>query len=520
MERKSGRIFGGVVVFVMLVSAAFVSTLVNAEVSQDFNTSFSKKLVEKPSTARLIGRLSERLVSSSNLFGAVVHTECDGVEVSKQLRWNVYEGFNVDNDNGTGVNGMDVEVKYIVFPWVEFEPDFAVGMIFSLSVNRLGEEVKNKNLTVSLDATVGGTKVEVGYWSPNESGNVVPDSVTLTFMPLYYPLEGLGFRLALLPNYSSGVENKTLVLFADYKRSEVERRYSIRFDPAVETQVEFKPTKSEGKWRYTFIRFSEIETLVTTVVKNVVGSSEKETTLVIDKLPEEMSFYLQTTPFTSEGGMFLYESTNTFNVNLQVVSSDVGVCRYITLLNTPRRLEAKWVPNRLNGSYSLSVESNNTRFMLRDSVFDPSVNLTVSNLHDVDLRAFWNLSQPGNFTLTKSRGLVADLSFKLGDWHADVNTRLTSERLFLSWYLNVSGYMFVDTDWEPATTTEVEISSEDLGFRVSAETLKAEDFLIQWVLWPPEDWDLSWSGEIDFVDLSIDIFSEGSWYHLWPLSQQ
>ncbi|KAA0007501.1 MAG: hypothetical protein FE035_01640 [Thermoplasmata archaeon] len=518
MERKSGRIFGGVVVFVMLISTLFASTLVNADVSQDFNTSFSKKLVEKPSTVRLIERLSERSVSSNNLFGAVVHINCDGVKVSKELKWNTYKAIDVDKNNTTGVNGMDVEVKYIVFPWVEFEPEFAVGMIFSLSVNRLGKEVKNKNLTVSLNTTIGGTKVEVGYMSPNETGNEVPDSVTVTFMPLYYPMECVGFRLALLPNYRSGVENKTLVLFTNYERENTEKGFSVKFDPAVETQVEFKPTKSEGEWKYTFMRFSEVETLVTAKVKNVVGSSEKETTVIVDKLPEEMSFSLQLTPFTSEGGVFLYESTNVFNVKLEVISSETGVCKYITLLNTPKKVEAKWNPMRLNGSYSLSVVSNNTRFMLRDTPFNPAVNLTVTAVQDLDLMATWNLSQPGNFTLTKSRGLVANLDFKIGDWYAKVNSRLSSDKLFLSWYLNVSGYISIDTDWQPASTTNVEMRSESRGFKVSAETLKAEDFLLQWVLWPPQEWNLSWSGEIDFVDLNIDIFSEGSWYHLWPLS--
>lgn len=512
---KRGRVYVTVATVLLLTSTMFTSVSAEVWSSTHSNVYHHSKMIRKGFVGIV---LAEELNEQLGFFSATLHTECDGVNVSRELKWNVYEPVNVDNDSGTGVNGMDVEVKYIVFPWVEFEPEFAVGMIFTLSVNTIGEEVKDKNLTVYLDVTIGGSRIELGYQSPNETGNEAPDSVTVTFMPLYYPREGVGFRLALLPNYVDDVENKTLVLFADYHREEVERRFSVRFDPAVEAQAEFKPVKSKGKWRYSFMRFSDVETIVTATVKNIVGSTEKRTTLIIDKLPEEMSFSLQVTPFTSEGGMFLYESTSIFNVKLQVISNETGVCKYITLLNTPRRVKAKWNPARLNGSYSLSVESNNTRFMLRDTPIDPTVNLTVTALQNIDLAATWNLSQPGNFTLTKGEGLLVDLNFKIGDWHAKVNSRLTSEKLSLSWYLNVSGYMFIDTDWQPVATTNAEIRSEDLGFRVSAETLKAEDFLLQWVLWPPQEWNLSWSGEIDFVDLNIDIFSEGSWYHLWPPS--
>lgn len=80
-----------------------------------------------------------------------------------------------------------------------------------------------------------------------------------------------------------------------------------------------------------------------------------------------------------------------------------------------------------------------------------------------------------DFTLIKTGGLNVNLLFMLfilHEWRANINNELTAELLSLSWYLNVSGYMGVDTNWYPATATTVEVRSEELGFMLTAEIFK------------------------------------------------
>ncbi|HEC95143.1 MAG TPA: hypothetical protein ENI45_04165 [Thermoplasmatales archaeon] len=447
-----------------------------------------------------------------------IHTRCDATEKSRKLSLFTPDAIDIDNNNATGIDGKDIEAQVILFPWIELEPDIAIGFIVSLSVQRLGEEIKDKNVSVSLNITIGDTRIQLGYLSPDKPGNEVPESVTTTFMPLLYPFQqGIGFRLALIPQYDNGDQgNKTITLYACYSRENMERGFSLTFDPAIETQMEFKPAKEEGQWQYTFYRFGEIESKVTAMVEKTKDGKEKKVTVIINKLPKEMTFSLQVSPFTKGGGTLLYESTSTFDVDMRVETDELGICRYATIRRTPRRLYATWEPSLVNGSYLLSTESEGTTFILQDNLVDPIINLTVRNLQTIDLRATWNLTQPGNFTLIKTGGLNVNLLFTLDEWRANINTELTAELLSVSWHLNVSGHMGVDTNWDPATTTTIEIRSDELGFKITAETLKAEDFLLQWVLWPPQEWDISWSGEIDFFSLAIDIFVEGSWYHLWP----
>lgn len=126
----------------------------------------------------------------------------------------------------------------------------------------------------------------------------------------------------------------------------------------------------------------------------------KKVTTVVNKLPKEMTFSLQVSPFTRGGGMPLYESTSTFDVELRVETDELGICGYATIQRTPRRLYATWESSLVNGWYLLSTESDGTTFTLQDNLVednlvDPLINLTVRNLQTIDLHATWNLTQPG-----------------------------------------------------------------------------------------------------------------------------
>jgi len=450
------------------------------------------------------------------LFTNTIHTECNGIEKSTDITFGVFNDINVDNDINTGENGNDVRVQYLLLPWIEFEPAITIGIIFTVSIERIGEEIKNSDFNITMEVRDGD--INVGFWSPSETGNEIPDSTRISFMLIFNPFEKTsGFGFYINPEYSTDIENKKVVLFADYNDEGMQRGFSFEYDPPVETQITVMSTREQGQWQYNFNRKSSLSSKLTSIFKTKEGENEKETIFSIDKLPDDLSFSLGLTPFGNEGGHFIYESSEMYDIELMVTTSEIGVCRYATMRNTPKKIFAEWTPTLMNGSYSISIESDGTDFMLKNSLIDPTINLTVSNIESIDISATWNLTNPGDFTVEKKSELNIDLEFKIGEWIAKLNAQPTANYLSTGWLINTTGYLQIDTNNQPLSTIDLIIIGEDIGMRTIGEYFKTEDFFLGWTLWPPIEWDLDVSGEIDFASLAIDIFLYGYWYNLWPL---
>jgi hypothetical protein len=60
------------------------------------------------------------------------------------------------------------------------------------------------------------------------------------------------------------------------------------------------------------------------------------------------------------------------------------------------------------------------------------------------------------------------------------------------------------------------IKGSDLGIRAVAEVFKSQDFRLDWTIWPPLEWNLERSGEVDHISLLIEVYIEGNWLRLWP----
>jgi len=298
MEKKSivlkKRKFTILVIFtlicILLLSGLTTSISTSFYVSGNDVKENSSKFSDRFRNNRLIEEMNNKVNEKNllnDLFNVMIHTKCGEVEKSKELNWIRIDNIDVDNDSGTGVGGKDIEIKYLIFPWIEFEPDIAFGAIFYLTIDRITEDIKNENFTVNLETTFGENEVQVGYWSPDIEGNEIPDSVTVTLTILYYPTQkGIGYKLDVIPNYDSGNYDKEIVMLAKYSGDNIERDFSIEFDPPIETHIEYKPTKSEGLWQYEFIRYSGSNSTVTTTLRKVDGGEEGKTTFVIDKLPK------------------------------------------------------------------------------------------------------------------------------------------------------------------------------------------------------------------------------------------
>lgn len=511
--------------FTILVVFTLICIMLLSSVASSISTSFHVGGNDaKENSSRLSDRfLYHRIIEGMNnkeseknllngLFDVIIHTNCSGIEKSNEVSFGIFNDIDVDDDENTGVNGVDISVQYLILPWIEFEPDLSIGFLFTISVERIGEEIKDKDFSVSME--IGENDICIGYRSQVDAENEIPKLARASFILLFNPFaRTYGFRLALDPMYDSGIENKKITLFAEYSDEEMQRSFSFEFDPAIETQITLMSTKKQGQWQYQFSRISTYDSAVTACFTKIQNGDEKETIFVIDQLPEDLLFLLELTPLSEGGGQLIYESSKMYDIDLLVTTDELGVCRYAALRNTPKKIVAEWTPTLLNGSYAITVESEGTDFILKDSLIDPIINFTINNLKSVEMSASWNLSSPGDFTVNKNTELDVNLEFKIGEWVADLNVKPTADYISVGWQINESGYLKIDTDWEPFNTINLLIKGEELGLRTNANTFKADEFCLNWTLSPL---DVYSSGRIFFLSVDIDVYLLGQWWNILP----
>jgi len=361
---------------------------------------------------------------------------------------------------------------------------------------------------------IGQREIEIGYWSPKEAENEIPDFTRVVFMLLFGLYEStFGFTFALIPEYKSGNTGKKIELFSEYNYEDIRRSFSFEFDPAIETQIRTRSTRSEGKWQYEFNRDSSMVSKVTSRFKN----NEKETTLIVDRLPKELAFSFGLTPLTQGGGQFLYESDQMYDIELIVTSNQLGSCSYATIRNTPKRLFAEWTPTLMNGTYSLEVDSDGTDFILQDSLTNPLTTLTVNDIKTIDIYATWNLSNPGDFKVKKNIDLNVDLDFIIGEWNAKLIAEPKSDIISTTWLIGLTGYLSINTNWNSLNEIDLLIKAENFGLRTVGETFKTKFFKLSWNLWPITDFYIIKTGKLDFSSIDIDVYVNDVWYNIWPL---
>jgi len=424
---------------------------------------------------------------------------------------------DIDDNPDTGVNGKDIRVNYLILPWIEFDYDIGLGLTFTFYIERIGEEIKGSDFSASLE--IAQKTIILGFRSPSELDNEIPSSVQVSFNIFFYILKRTrGFSLAINPEYNGGNDNKKIELFAEYTGDDTQKEFQLLFEPAIQTEIGVLSTKNQGVWNYDFYRESSDDCKLTSTFITKEGGESKDVTITVDKLPKELKFSLGLTPLSQGGGQLLYESSETYDIELQVISSELGTCGYSYLRNTPKRIFAEWIPTFKNGEYHIEIDSDGTDFGVKDTLVNPYINLEVKSLKTIDVDAYWNLSNPGDFIVYKDTDIHVDLDFTIGEWAAELDVEPTAKNISTSWYIDVSGYMTVDTNWEPFSAIDLTIKGPLVGLYVSGESFKSEDFKISWTLWPPQEWDLTITGKIDASEItSIYVYLIDNWYRLWPL---
>lgn len=450
-----------------------------------------------------------------NFFTSTITTTCNQVKKDTEITFGMFNNIDVDNNANTGVNGKDIRVQYLILPYFLPSPEFTLGAAFSVSVERIGEEIKDSEF--SLSAMISDNLFSVGYESPEGVSNEIPKRIQLSSTIFIEPMSGsIGTSFYMNPSYEENQAGKQITLFASFDDTNVKRSYAFGFQPASETQITLRSTPDPDKWQYTVNRDTPFDTILTAEMTKSTNGITKETKLTIDSLPEEISFSLALTPFSSDGGSIEYESSTMYDVEVLVETAQLGQCKYAVIQNTPRRLSAEWIPSRENGFYHLDIDSDGTTVYLLNSLQSPTINLSIKELSSVDMTAFWNLTNPGDLQVKKNPSLHVDLDILFEDWEAQLDAEPTAEDIFCSWNSNISGYFSIDTDREPLSNVNLLIKGPQNGVRLIGETLAADDFFLEWNVWPLSDFAVNKSGSIDYFSLSIDIFINGEWYHLWP----
>lgn len=453
-----------------------------------------------------------------DLLTSTIQTTCSGTEKSSDIIFGMVNDLDVDGDENNGVNGKDIRVQYYILPYIEVEPDLVIGAKFTITIERIGEEIKDKDF--NLTATLGNDILSIGYWSPQNSGNEIPTNMQLSLLIFLNTADSTkGVTVTMDPSYSTDITNKKLVFFNSYhlEDEETEHNNYFSFEPPSKTQITIASTRNPGEWNYELTRTTEYDTIFTMGLTKITPSESKETIITFDRFPRTISFALKITPFsTEEGGSVYYSSESMHDTSVLIQTDELGICKYAIIKNTPRMLFAEWAPVKEQGWYHLEIDSDGTDIQILDSLDNPTIDLSMYGVTDVDMTAFWNFTNPGTLRIIKDPSYHINLSFIIGVWEAKLDAQPVAEDITISWLTDITGYLYYDTNWQPLSQMDLLVRGSDVGIRTIAETFKAEDFRLDWTIWPPIDWNIQSSGDIDFYSMAIEVYIQGEWYHLWP----
>jgi hypothetical protein len=520
---------GAVILVSILLISSFTMSVYASQAAHNKNTLYSNKVVEqktRPSTEEHSSKNTMRNlftlttpIDLSDLLTSTIQTSCSGLEKSSDIVFGITNDLDVDGDETNGINGKDIRVQYYILPWLEIDTDPLIGLEFSINIQRIGEEIKSNDF--NLTATLGKDILSVGYWSPQAIGNEIPTNIQLSLRIFLNIADGSkGVTVSMTPTYSSDIQNKKLVFFSSYHLEDENTQHNnyFTFDPPTKTDITITSTRNPGEWNYELTRTTDYNTIVTMALRKTTSSETKETIITFDRFPRTISFSLMLTPFSSEGGSVYYASESMYETNVQIQTDELGTCKYAIIKNTPRMLFAEWKPVKENGWYHLEIDSDGTDIHILDSLDEPTIDLSIFGVTDVDMTAFWNFTDPGDLRIIKNPSFHINLSFIIGVWVAKLDAQPVAEDIHISWLTDITGYLSYDTNWQSLNQMDLLIHGSDAGIRTVAETFKAEDFRLDWTVWPPSEWNVNTTGNIDFNSMLIEVYIQGQWYHLWPWS--
>jgi len=454
-------------------------------------------------------------VSFLSLFTSTIHTRYEDIEKTTEITFSSFNQIDIDNDDTTGINGNDISIQYLLLPYFYTDPDIRIGLMYTMRIERIADELQHA--AFSITAELGDNIMRLAVGTPQHAAYDIPRAISFSStIFLQIPDQTLGFSFSMDPEYDTMQGNNPLELSAQFDDSSVEQEYSFIFEPAISTEITIAQTDQPHEWEYQLIRDISSETTLTVSALTTDNQADQSTIITITPLPVSTTFRLSLTPFSTDGGSLYYESSTMYETTIIVESQDLGDCKYALLRNTPRFIDASWIPSKENGIYDIEMDSDGTDIYLLDTLEQPSINLSLQDIAFVDMTAYWNLTDEGDLLVIKEPSLHIDLDILFDEWELRLDAEPVAERIFFAWKADTTGYLTLDTEWQPLSQIGLLVKGPDLGINTIGDSLKADDFHLEWTVWPPLEFDIDKTGSVDFIDLSIDLFIYNYWYHLWP----
>jgi len=514
MNKYNTKKLGSFVIIILLLTTIFSTVAISTIQNDDINiqkherkNSFIDAIIPK--------RRGKTIVDQIPFLESTITTNCGTIEKTYQITFGQFNELDVDNNENTGMNGKDIRIQYLILPWLETQTSIQIGLRFLLTIERIGDEIKSHSFTLSSNMFDG--MMHLGYQSPKTNQNEIPSFLQLSSFIFFKPETGTsGISFEMNPQYDSSNQDHKLTFFTTYQNGAITQSYEFMFEPVSNKQITIESTKSQGIFQYSITKGNTLPTTASIKIMKTTDDTPIETNLIIDPLPSDVTFSLGITPFSKGGGVIEYQSNSYYDTSILIESNNMGSVKYAVVKNTPKYFYAEWDPSKENGYYHLNIDATDTDMFLLDSLSQPTINLSIQDIEVIEFSAFWNLTDPGDFTIIKDTSFHIDLDFIIDEWEARIDAEPTAENIKITWLTDVSGYFSFDTDSIPLNTIDMLIKGSDLGIRTQGEFVKADDFMLEWTIWPPIDWNIDKSGTIDFHSMSIDLFLDGIWYHLWP----
>lgn len=475
-----------------------------------------------PVLSRLQFLLKERSSVMQRLFSARLYTRCGEVEKNTSILYGLLMPIDVDDNSGTGENGNDLRTRFFILPSLSQEDmGWVLAFHVVVEVERLGEEIKDMAVEVALDLTLnlaaynyGTHTFRLGYVSPEGKELPQRESLTFTVYPYLIYDRGPDFVLEHAPVFSGPASDVEVIAryTGSYGGNVFSHQVTLGFVPAVQATLRFTPEVDRKSMALSLSREAAQSTVLTIAYDGETNDQGMHIAFTIDALPQSMTFSLGY-GFDGEGGSLTYQSSQEFNVTLTIRMDRAALMGCMQIAYLPTYLAAEWQYSVLNGYLDVNTSASDTTFIICDSLEDPSIQFSVSNITR-SLHLTWSIDQEGYVLMDADQaGPRVDFFWMTGSLHLQSSAHMNADSFRLAWNIAEEGHVELDTnDQFLATFTFNFTVNDNIGLRIGASFLRAQDFSVQWVAWPPA---FQTSGDIQFVgDFHLSVMLGGTWYAL------
>ncbi|EMR73163.1 hypothetical protein MBGDN05_00756, partial [Thermoplasmatales archaeon SCGC AB-539-N05] len=451
----------GIVTLLLLSSLMPVSIFGQKHIKQvkksSYNAKINNPMLVKNTDFNIhvdknLGRIKNRNVLSSS-FEGWIYTKCDDVSKKTSILQGVFHPIDVDNNTETGPDGNDIQANFIIYPSIEVDnevgwPGIVLVIVTTVTVKLLGDEIKDSSFEIYLelvlpDLITGSSshRLRIGYYSPEDEE--IPESLecSFKFKPHFFYDKKPEFIFGITPNSN----NEIVVLLADYAKLDgssvsIHRMFSAEYNPVISATIKITPAESEDVWGYTFTRDAERDTTATFSYEiEKTGDVSRSISLNIDKLPVLLSFELGLTPLSNDkGGSLKYRSNSEYDATFGITGSRLGICKYVTVKNIPKEIDAAWLPKIVGGYIDLYVSSVNSEISIKNNEEQAQISLSFTNLSGT-INAGWEFNDAGtgSFQLTSEHtGAIMNLYWMLDNADIEIKTELKTTYFSTSWNVN------------------------------------------------------------------------------------